>query len=291
LKAQLIPYFGALELHEITPFHVSQFIAKRLKEGVRKSTINRELTVLKKMLNLAIDWGFEIAKNPVVKGNYFSEEEYKRDRILTAEEEGRLFEAASGHLRPILLCALVTGMRLSEVLGLTWDNVDLERRQITVRAESSKSGRSRVIPLNQSLYRCLAGLKASNGHGNNVFLYVDPSTGKGRPVRTVRRAFKESCRRAGIKNLRFHDLRHTFGSRLIEKGADPVSVKNLLGHANLKTTEIYLHSSLDQMKKAVDLLDGPPALGVRSEPNLLHMCDTGRRPKTKKPANDLLSVN
>ena len=291
LNSQLVPHFGDLELHEISPLHVSRFIAQRLKDGVRKSTINRELTVLKKMLNLAIEWDFKIAKNPVIKGNYFPEDEYRRNRVLTPEEEARLFMAASAHLVPILTCALATGMRFSEVLGLCWRDIDLEKSQITVRAESSKSGKARVIPMNQSLCRVLAGLMSSNGHEGHVFLYKDPLTGKERPLKTIRKAFNQACQRADIKNLRFHDLRHTFGSRLIERGADPVSVKNLLGHANLKTTEIYLHSSLGQMKRAVGLLDQDAALGVPKSWDLLRICDTARRLKTKNRPNDSTSIN
>jgi integrase len=277
IRAQLVPFFGSMALHEINPLHVSQFISKRLKDGVRKSSINRELTVMKKMLNLAIEWDFDLAKNPVVKGNYFAEDEFKRDRTLSQEEEKRLIKASSPHLRPILVCALSTGMRHGEVLGLSWDDVDLEKKQIIVRAECSKSGRSRTIPMNSVLYDVLRKLKLkSNGTGGKVFLYEDPSMGKERPVKTVRRAFTQACRRAGINNFRFHDLRHTFATRLIDRGADPVSVKNLLGHANLKTTEIYLHSSLSQMKKAVDLLDPQPLGEGQNPPNPLRICDTKR---------------
>ncbi|MFQ6070020.1 MAG: hypothetical protein ACE5LC_05775 [Candidatus Aminicenantales bacterium] len=91
LNAQLIPFFGEKELSEIAPIDVNKFMVKRQKDGVKNSTINRELTVMKKMLNLAIEWGYEIEKNPVKKGNFFSEEEYRRDRVLTRDEEERLF--------------------------------------------------------------------------------------------------------------------------------------------------------------------------------------------------------
>jgi integrase len=292
LRAQLIPFFGDFQLHEITPLNVSQFIVKRQKDGVRKSTINRELTVLKKMLNLAIEWNFEIAKNPVVKGNYFAEDEYKRNRVLVSDEEERLFQAAAPHLKLILICALNTGMRYSEILGLTWESLDPEKRQIIVQANSSKSGKARVIPINSTLYSTLAQLKEkSNGYCGNVFLYDDPVTGESRAVKTVRRAFLMACRRARIKNLRFHDLRHTFGSRLIERGADPVSVKNLLGHANLKTTEVYLHSSLGQMKNAVDLLDPKPVRTSEKDQSLLHICDTESQKKRASLLNDYFSGN
>lgn len=256
LSSQLVPFFGEMKLSEISPLDVQHFMVKRQKDGVKNSTINRELTVLKKMLGLAIKWGCGISANPVEKGNYFSEEEYQRDRVLSYEEEPRLFREAAPHLKPILMCALMTGMRYSEILGLAWDSVDLAKRQIVVKAELSKSGKRRIIPINETLLVEFERLRQQNmGKSEFVFLYADPKTGKLRPVRTVRRAFEMACRRACIKDFRFHDLRHTAGTRLIEKGADPISVRDILGHSKLKTTEVYLHSSLKRMEATVQLLD------------------------------------
>jgi excisionase family DNA binding protein len=292
LDAQLIPFFGQLILSEITPFHVSQFIVKRKHDGVRNSTVNRELTVLKKMLNLAIEWNFAIESNPVKKANYFPEDEYKRERILTSDEERRLFNSAAPHLRAILACALSTGMRLSEILKLRWEDVDHKNKQIKVKAQSSKSGKQRVIPVNADLFSVLRKqMELYSGASDYVFLYEDPATEKLRPVKTVRRAFTKACMRAKIENLRFHDLRHTFGSRLIEKGADPVSVKDLLGHANLKTTEIYLHSSIGRMREAVEMLDSKPGKNAGNFEELLLICNAGKREKGERRTNVLFSVN
>jgi excisionase family DNA binding protein len=292
IDAQLTPFFGEMELSEITPLHINQFMVKRQRDGVKNSTINRELTVLKKMLNLAFEWGFEIKQNPVKKGNFFPEDKYRRERVLTYDEEKRLFEASAPHLKPILTCGLSTAMRYSEILGLKWENVDLEKRQIFIKAESSKSGKARIIPVNDTLFAVLVKLKKlNNGVSDFVFLYEDPKTNKLRPVKTVRRAFVKACRRAEIKNLTFHDLRHTVGSRLISKGADPVSVQHILGHANLKTTEIYLHSSLEQMKEAVELLDEKSWLKSENLKKLLHICGTGKSGERKRFTNAFFSVN
>lgn len=282
LNSQLIPFFGEMELGEISSFDVQKFMVKRQGDGVRNSTINRELTVLKKMLGLAIKWGYCITANPVEKGNYFSEEEYKRDRVASYEEECRLFPSAASHLKPILKCALMTMMRHAEVLGLTWDCVDLEKGQITVKAKANKSGKKRVIPINETLHAELDRLKKLNKATSDfVFLYEDPKTGKLRPVKTVRRAFVMACRRAGIKNLRFHDLRHTAGTRLIESGADPISVRDIMGHANLKTTERYLHSSFKRMEAAVRLLDKPQAKDLPEMSPECHQKSSG--PEAWKP--------
>ncbi len=146
-------------------------------------------------------------------------------------------------------------MRYSEILGLKWTDCNFQERKITVRAESSKSGKSRLVPINEDLFAVLKRLKgqgiARSGH---VFTYSDPRKGRMHPLKTIRRAFVMACKRAEIKHLTFHDLRHTVASRLVERGVDPVAVMNLLGHASLKTTQVYLHSSLSRMREAVALL-------------------------------------
>lgn len=267
LKAQLIPFFGDTYVKNVSPLAVDRFVAKRQKDGVKNSTINRELTVLKKMLNLAIDWQFDIQKNPVKRARYFSEEKYRRDRVLSSEEESVLFREAAPHLKPILTCALQTGMRCSEILGLRWENVSLEKRQIHIKAESSKSGKARIIPINSTLSHELKKLCGANEF---VFLY------KSRPVKSINAAFTNARQRAGIKDLTFHDLRHTVASRLTSKGADPVTVKNILGHSNLRTTEIYLHSNLKRMREEIELLDGAP----RVMSPICHRHSSGKKTKT-----------
>lgn len=157
------------------------------------------------------------------------------------------------------MCALTTSLRSSGILGLKWKDIDLEKRRITIRAERSKSGKARVIPINRTLLAEFERLRSLNGGASEfVFLYKAPGTGKLRPVKTVRHAFEGARARAGIENFAFHDFRHTCGSRLIERGADPISVKDLLGHANLKTAEICLHSCFGRMKEALELLNSLP---------------------------------
>ena len=283
LKSQLIPFFGAFSLEKITPLTVDQFVAKRQKDGVKNSTINRELTVLKKMLNLAIDWQFDIEQNPVKRARYFSEEKYRRDRVLSAEEEISLFREAAAHLKPILTCALQTGMRVGEILGLKWENVNLEKHEILIKAEASKSGKARIIPITSTLSYELEKLRG-NFPGNDQFVFLY----KFRPVKSVNLAFTNARRRAGIKDLTFHDLRHTVASRLVSKGANPVSIKNILGHTNLRTTEIYLHSNLKQMREAIDLLDDfSNGEGVPSSPIRHRSFST----KKKKSATIPFSMN
>ncbi len=127
-----------------------------------------------------------------------------------------------------------------------------------------------------------------DGH---VFLYFDTKIGQNRLVKSIKKAFNRACERASIKELRFHDLRHTAASRLIDRGADPVAVQYILGHANLKTTEIYLHSNLQQMRKAIERLDSKGTKQPRIGESLLHPCDISEADNSKAPLNLFITVN
>lgn len=247
IEAHLKPYFGKLDLKEITSLLIEKYRVKRLKAGIKKSTSNRELALLKVMFSRAIDWDY-CTENPSRKVKFFSEKDNLKERLLNLDEEQRLLEASAEHLKPMLITALYTGMRRGEILSLEWRNVDLTKRLI--RVEKTKNGKIRFIPINDLLLNELAGLKMNNGGSDYVFLYLRTNN----PVKDVKTAFNAAKRRAGIKELRFHDLRHTFASRLIESGVDIITVKDLLGHCSVETTQRYTHSRADQKMKAVQSL-------------------------------------
>jgi len=245
LEAHLKPCFGRLKLEDVSPLLIEQYRAERLKSGVQKSTTNRELALLKKMFNLAIDWGFA-ATNPVLKVKLFSERDNLKERVLSEEEEVRLLAQCTAHIRPIVIAALNTGMRKNEILTMKWSDVDFKQR--TILLTKTKSGKNRTVPINGALLEVLEAHKAES---KSEYVFTGPS---GRHLVTVRRAFENACRRAGIKGLRFHDLRHTFGTRLIRKGVDIVTVQSLLGHYSVTVTQRYTHTDGGQKKNAVELL-------------------------------------
>jgi len=244
---KLEEYFKDTELRKITPLMILKFRASRLKAENTKSTCNRYLALLKKMFNFAIEEGY-LEENLVKKIKLYSEKDNQKERILTEEEEGRLMKRSSEHLKPILAVALNTGMRLGEILGLKWNQIDFSTKKI--RVEKTKSGKVRFIPINDVLFEELVKLRSKDNQ--STYLFINPETGK--PLTTVKTAFKAACKRAGIKDLRFHDLRHTFGSRLVERGVDIITVKDLLGHSTVKITERYTHSNQEQKIRAVELL-------------------------------------
>ena len=220
----------------------------------------------------------QIQQAQVPRIRLFSERDNLKERILTSAEERRLLEESAAHLRPVLLVALNTGMRRGEILGLMWRQVDLESR--VVRVERSKSGRVRHIPLNDVLVEVFTRLRSERGEAETVF-----------PYRNVRTAFEAACRRAGIVGLRFHDLRHTFATRLIKRGVDIITVKELLGHSSVTVTERYTHSFKDQKRSAVDALINGEAVESSTAADLLNMCETAKHAKGDKRVKVLFSAN
>lgn len=244
--------FGSVFLQEINPVDIEKFRSQRLSEGISKLRVNRNLAIMKKMFNLAIDWGYA-QTNPVRRVRFFSEYENLKERVLTDEEETRLLAACAPYLKSIVITALNTGMRRGEVLGLRWSQISLPQRSI--RVERTRSGKVRFVPINDFLYREFQRLARANGSAEYVFLnprnherLVDTSTG-----------FDAAKKRARITGLRFHDLRHTFASRLVARGVDLITIKDLLGHHSVITTQRYTHSNADQKRRAVQTLIIPEA--------------------------------
>ena len=147
-----------------------------------------------------------------------------------------------------MLAALHTGFRKSELLSLTWDDVDFRRGVITVRAAYAKNGEGRSVPMNKLLTETLKAIRMSASSAQHVFCNYD-----GVPYRSFRSAFDRAVQKAGLTNLTFHDLRHVFASRLIMHGVDLPTVKELLGHKVMAMT--FTHLSSDHQRQAVRTLE------------------------------------
>lgn len=268
-------FFGNVYLHAINSLDIEKLKMQRLKDGNSRSRVNRYLALLSKMFNLAIDWGY-LEESPMRKVRHFSEKDNLKERILSSEEETRLLDECTEHLKPIVLTGLHTGMRRGEILNLKWNQVDLSKK--TIRVEKTKSGKIRIIPINEILFKEMIDLREKNGKTDHVFL--NPKTGK--PIKDVKTAFNAATRRAAIKGLRFHDLRHSFASRLIESGVDLITVMYLLGHHSVVVTQRYTHSNSDQKKRAVESLvqreeknlNFVPVLSTQKEGNVLNVLFT-----------------
>ncbi len=172
-----------------------------------------------------------------------------RTRFLDKEEIQLLLNTSSKGFRPILITALHTGMRKGAILNLKWSDVDFKNRIITV--QDSKSGKKRMLPMDDTLCETLSVLPTRFQKG-----YVFPSpVGKGKPLYDCRKQFSSAVKMAEIENIRFHDLRYTFASHLIMAGVDVMTVKELLGHASITMTMRYSHLAPDHRLRAIKTLD------------------------------------
>jgi integrase len=247
--SHFLELFGDRKLSEITPKDIDDYKQARLKR-VAPATVNRELQIIRPLFNLAKRWKRFFGENPVSEAKLISVNNQK-ERILTPEEEEKLLALSNPYLRPILITALHTGMRKSEILTLKWTNVDLDNSIITLEHTNTKSKKTRRIPINSVLRRLLLEQKLKSGGSEFVFLSQD-----GKPYKrhdSLKGAFERLCKRAGISGLRFHDLRHTAATRMIESGANIAAVSRILGHSDIKTTMRYTHPD-NSLREAVELL-------------------------------------
>lgn len=242
--------FGRFRLDEITAEKIAQYKAKRATE-VSPARVNRELAVLKTLFNRAIEWG-KSERNPVCKVKFFAEDIFARKRYLEKGQIQMLLDSCPGWLRQVALVALNTGMRQGEILNLTWSDVDLERRLIYIR--QAKSG-PRVVNVNNTLAGVLMDLKSARLRPDSAYLFCGRGNQRMSPNMLLR-AFTKAVWAAGIANLRFHDLRHTFASQMAMSGVDLKTVGELLGHKSMRMTERYAHLSQKHKAAAVARLDG-----------------------------------
>ena len=247
--------FGQMDLSEISPLHVQSFIAKKIKAGIGKNSINRYLQIIRSMLNIAKEYGYAIGENPVKQKVLFNEAEFRRTRILNHEEEKRLIKEAAPHLKTIIQFALKTGCRLQEILGLQKDDLDLKNGTIVIRPEINKTGKRDIIPMSSDVRNLLEILITNNNGSKYVFSYFNCSKNDFVPVKSIYIAFSNACKRAKISGLQFRDLRRTFSSRLHELQTDPLLIQRLLRHSSFRMSEeVYIQSSMKLMKDAVENL-------------------------------------
>src|SRR3989454_11824367 len=147
--------------------------------------------------------------------------------------------------------ALNTGMRQGEILNLQWQDVDFVRGVLMVM--TSKNGTRRTIPLNATVYELLAAKQATTGAARGP-VFTTPR-GNELQVRYLAREFCEARDLAGIPDFRFHDMRHTFATRLVQRGVDLYKVQRLLGHKDASMTQRYAHHCPDSLRSGVDVLD------------------------------------
>jgi site-specific recombinase XerD len=272
-------------LDQINTWLVTNWRSSKLRAGARKSTVNRDISALKALMSKAVEWDV-IDQHPLRDLKPVREDKAGTTRFLSQQEETRLREALdvrqdrqraqrrayrkwqiergqgplplldgaafTDHLKPIVILALNTGLRRGEIFNLQRRDVDLAHRLLTVRGENAKSGHTRVIPLNTEAHSVISDWLAEQGNQDILYLFPSPKTG----VRlvTIKTAWRDLMSLARLRDFRFHDLRHTFASNLAMKGADLYSIKELLGHADVTTTQRYAHLAPEHRSRVVELL-------------------------------------
>jgi integrase len=270
-------------LADVNSWVIEKWRSDRLKAGVSKETINRDIAALKATISKAVDWEI-IPYHPLTKVKPLKLDTKGRVRYLSDKEEQALRTALNNrdikiksgrlsanewrkqrgydplpnltdciyadHLTPIVLLAMNTGLRRGELFNLQWEDINHNTKFLTVQGATAKSGETRHIPLNSEAVELLKNWKKQNKGQERVFYGKD-----GTRLDNVKKAWTGIVTNAGIKNFRFHDLRHSFASKLVMKGVSLNTVRELLGHADLKTTLRYAHLAPDHKADAVALLN------------------------------------
>ena len=248
--------FGDYLIEEITPEHILKYQAIRKQELDLKferkvvnkkdrnyATISGELACLKHIFYMAMDWEI-ITRNPVARRSIRFFPEKKRTRYLKKEEITRLLSACKGHTYQIVAIALNTGMRIGEILKLTWEDVDLSDKKICI--SQTKTNENREIPINSYLIEVFRTIPKDREN-----LFKDRLANQ---LKSIKHSFKRALLEAEIKDFRFHDIRHTFSSHLAMNGVDETTRAELLGHKKSSMTSTYTHSNWEQKKKVVQII-------------------------------------
>jgi integrase len=253
--------FGTRPVNTISASDLKNFQTKLQGQGLKPGTVDQDLGKVKAMINAAFLNGkigadayraFKAIKKTLVKGSDV------RDRVLTAEEFSRLLTHAEGHTKGILMMAYHTGMRRGEILGLTWDRVDLKNRMIYLEARHTKTKEPRMVPMSAELFKMLQGMPgkvAESGKTRHVFQHKEP-------MFDIRAGIKKACKAAGIeygRNIRdgftLHDLRHAFTTNMRRAGVPEREIMAITGHSSRSTFDRYSKVDEADLRHAIERLE------------------------------------
>jgi len=253
-------FFGEKHLRDIKPMMIEKFKRERLATPTKHDTeerprprtpasVNRDLACLSKILSMAFD--NELVDSNPMRRVRLLKENGSRERFITADEEVKLFAKLTGrrdHIRSVVTVALNTGMRRGEILDLQWEHVNFIARTIFIAR--SKTGKTRTIPMNDIVFEELKALKQDAG--TRDFVFSVSKTGVN--IDSIKTGWRNACAAAGLVDLRFHDTRHTFATRLRANGVHEWDIRDLLGHTTTRMTSVYTHQTPANLRQAVTTL-------------------------------------
>ena len=260
LRCHILPALGHKTLDIIERQDILLLVQKRIADGASAGSVNRVVILLRFLYNQAMRWGtVGVTSNPT-KDVPLLKLNNQRQRFLSEPEAFRLLEAVGQSNNPVLgsivAFLLLTGARKREVLDARWDCVDWNRS--IWKIPISKSGRARYVPLSDTALVLLRQRQLQSVEGCE-YIFANPTSGM--PYRCITNAWSTARRRAGMKDLRIHDLRHSFASFLINNGRSLYEVQRILGHSSARMTERYAHLAHDTLLEATNVVGG--ALGGR----------------------------
>lgn len=271
LRNHLLPALGSRRLAEITLDDMQCFYRADLARGAARGSANRRIILMRYLFNLAIKWGTPGVTHNPAREVELVDPQNTRERFLCSEEMVRLQEAVESSsnklLRFIVPALLLTGLRKREVLDARWEHIDFEAR--TWFVPHTKSGKPRTVQLSDTLVGLLRSVPRREGEAGAEagaeWVFASPKTGK--PFVSIFYAWDTARKKAGIPEVRMHDLRHTFASLLINSSYELYDVMSALGHTQMRTTMRYAHLSRERKRAAVEAVAEKSGLSGRLAAN------------------------
>jgi integrase len=274
LKAHLVPFFGKTPINGISSLKIEQYKAKKSAQGLSAKTVNNHLTVLNKCLKIAKAW-LELDNVPVIKWLKVPPQKYD---FLSPKEGQSLLDHAQGIWREMILLAMKTGLRYGELRALVWSDINWNARILTVRRSfcrnvmgSTKSNRERHIPLTGEVCRGLSRRRQNHG------LIFSGEDNQPLSNRMLYESLRAVCRKAQLRQIGWHTLRHTFASHLAMAGASMKAIQELMGHSDIKTTLRYAHLTPSVLRNTVELLEPETLTRKFGQPAVNRGQDAGKR--------------
>lgn len=268
-------HLGDRPLSSITSAEIERFAAERRRGHLKGSSVNRELTFLRAVFNLAISDEKLNRANPVKKTAFVSEDLFGRERWLSDDEEERLRKSLGPTKWPIVEVALQTGFRRKVVFGLRWDQIDFENGH--ARSPAAKRGKTYRVPLSRELRSVLAALPSRS---SSEWVFPNGRGGHLDEHNWTTRRFAKAVATAGVRDFTFHDLRHTFATRLAMSGSSLLEIQHLLGHSSPAMTQRYAHFVEAFRRRAISRMDEARAARNRRRSGTR----SGTTDRTEQPA-------